>query len=36
MPRMLQHTTEFKDQALRFVFESLEANESRKGPLLRV
>jgi transposase len=30
MPKMLQYTSEFKDQAVRFVFESIEANESRK------
>ena len=30
MPKMQQYTVEFKDQAVRFVFESIEANESRK------
>ena len=30
MPRMLQYTDEFKDQAVRFVFDSIEATESRK------
>ena len=30
MPKMLQYTSEFKDRAVRFVFESIEATESRK------
>jgi len=30
MPKMQQYTTEFKEQAVRFVFESIEHTESRK------
>lgn len=42
MPKMLQYSDEFKDQAVRFVFDSIEATESRKqacerlGPRLNV
>ena len=30
MPKRLEYTTEFKEQAVRFVFDSIEANESRR------
>jgi len=30
MPKRLEYTTEFKEQAVRFVFESIEPTESRK------
>ena len=30
MPKRLEYTTEFKEQAVRFVFDSLEPNESRR------
>ena len=36
MPKMQQYTSEFKDQAVRFVFESIEANESRKEACRRL
>ena len=31
MPKMQQYTVEFKDQSVRFVFESIEPNESREA-----
>lgn len=31
MPKRLEYTTEFKEQAVRFVFESIEPTESRKA-----
>ena len=36
MPRMQQYTVEFKDQAVRFVFDSIEANESQKEACRRL
>jgi transposase len=36
MPKMQQYTSEFKDQAVRFVFESIEPNESRKEACRRL
>ena len=36
MPKMQQSTPEFKEQAVRFVFESIEANESRKEACRRL
>lgn len=36
MTKMQQYTPEFKDQAVRFVFESIEANESRKEACRRL
>ena len=30
MPKRLEYTTEFKEQAVRFVFDSIEPNESRR------
>lgn len=36
MPKMQQYTVEFKDQAVRFVFESIEPNESRKEACRRL
>ena len=36
MPKMLQYTAEFKDQAVRFVFESIEPSESRKEACRRL
>ena len=36
MPKMQQYTPEFKDQAVRFVFESIEPNESRKEACRRL
>ena len=30
MPKMQQYTVEFKDQAVRFVFEEVEGDESRE------
>ena len=30
MPKMQQYTVEFKDQAVRFVFDEIGPNESRK------
>ena len=36
MPKMVRYTVEFKDQAVRFVFESIEANESRKEACRRL
>ena len=32
MPKMQQYTVEFKDQAVRFVFDEMGPNESRKEP----
>ena len=36
MPKRLEYTTEFKEQAVRFVFESIELTESRKQACERV
>jgi len=36
MPKRLEYTTEFKEQAVRFVFESIEPTESRKQACERV
>ena len=36
MPKMQQYTPEFKDQAVRFVFESIEPDESRKEACRRL
>ncbi len=36
MPKILQYTNEFKDQAVRFVFESIEPTESRKEACRRL
>ena len=36
MPKMQQYTVEFKDQAVRFVFEPIEAYESRKEACRRL
>lgn len=36
MPKLLQYTPEFKDQAVRFVFEEIEPNESRKEACRRL
>ena len=36
MPKMQQYTPEFKDQAVRFVFEEIEPNESRKEACRRL
>ena len=30
MPKRLEYMTEFEEQAVRFVFDSIEANESRR------
>ena len=36
MPKMQQYTVEFKDQAVRFVFEPIEAYESREEACRRL
>ena len=36
MPKMLQYTPEFKDQAVRFVFDEIGPNESRKEACRRL
>ena len=36
MPKMSQYTVEFKDQAVRFVFDAIEPNESRKEACRRL
>ena len=36
MPKIQQYTPEFKDQAVRFVFESIEPDESRKEACRRL
>ena len=36
MPKMQRYTVRFKDQAARFVFESIEPNESRKEACRRL